>query len=450
MHLSMAFMPLCILRNRTPPALARHRAGSLILALPVLCVLVGCATVPITGRTQLNMVSDQALINAADQEFSKFMSAAVQKGALLAPAESPQAATTMSAANRVSERIIDAAGLRGRYNWQTVVVNSTLANAFVLPNGKIVIFTGLLPVAKTDAGLAAVLGHEVAHVIARHQAERMSQVLLAQIALAAADIALAASNPKYGPAIGAAVGLGAVYGVLLPFSRAHESEADRIGLILMAKAGYDPAEAAGFWERMQATGGSGRWELLSTHPSHATRVTQIRQWLPEAGRYFAASMAQRTAQLSGADGMRSERPAPGEELASRSSATAIAAVPPVARRSVVQEEAWLLGSWEAVPGESGSVKGAGRFEFRPDGRQIKWTMVRKGWFLGVETTQAASGTITKISGSLVELRGKYDSSNLGVVDQPLRHSLTRDGDRLRGFEIAGDGGRSELTLEKVH
>jgi hypothetical protein len=193
----------------------------------------------------------------------------------------------LASVRRVSDRIIDAAGLRERFYWEVTVVKSREANAFVMPNGKIVVFTGLLPIAKNEAGLAAVIGHEVSHVIARHSAERMSQALLAQIGLTAADVALAASNSQYQPVVSAALGLGAQYGVLLPFSRAHESEADHIGLLLMAKAGYDPSEAIGLWQRMEAAGGSGPWEFLTTHPSPATRVAQIQQWLPEANLYYA-------------------------------------------------------------------------------------------------------------------------------------------------------------------
>ena len=256
-------------------------------ALGLLLFAAGCATVAITGRSQLNMVSDKQLVAAANQNFSQFMGLVSQKNAKLSPSESPQAKAAIDVVHRVSDRIINAAGLRSQYQWETVVVKSREANAFVMPNGKIVVFTGLLPVAKTEAGLAAVIGHEVGHVVARHQAERMSQALLTQIAATTADVALAASNSKYRPVVGAALGMGAQYGILLPFSRVHESEADHIGLFFMAKAGYDPVEAIGVWERMEAKGGAGPWEFLSTHPSPATRRAQIREWLPEAQLYYA-------------------------------------------------------------------------------------------------------------------------------------------------------------------
>lgn len=253
----------------------------------LLFLAAGCATVPITGRSQLNMMSDQEMITAANASFSRFMSAVQQKNSVLSPSDSSQATATLESVQRVSDRIIDASGMRDQYNWRTVVVKASEPNAFVMPNGKIVVFTGLLPVVKNEAGLAAVLGHEVGHVMARHQAERMTQALLAQIAVVAVDITLAVAEPRYQPAVGAALGLGAQYGILLPFSRAHESEADRIGVLLMAKAGYDPSEAVGVWERMEATTGSGPWQFLSTHPSHKTRQAQLTSWLPEANLYYA-------------------------------------------------------------------------------------------------------------------------------------------------------------------
>jgi Zn-dependent protease with chaperone function len=253
----------------------------------VLVFMSACTTVPITGRSQLNMVSDEAMVTAADASFSKFMGAVRKKNAELSPQESVQSRSVLESVQRVSDRVIEASGMRRQHNWQTVVVKAKEPNAFVMPNGKIVVFTGLLPVVKNEAGLAAVLGHEVGHVMARHQAERMSQTLLAQIAVATVDVALAVAEPKYQPVVGAALGIGAQYGVLLPFSRAHESEADRIGVILMAKAGYDPAEAINVWERMERMAGGGQWEFMSTHPSPQTRRANIRSWLAEANLYYA-------------------------------------------------------------------------------------------------------------------------------------------------------------------
>jgi Zn-dependent protease with chaperone function len=284
-----------------------NRFNQTLIVGSLLLLLASCATVPITGRSQINMISDQQLIAAADDNFSQFMALVSQKNAVLLPSESSQAAAILAYVNRVSERIIDAAGLRGSLNWQTVVIKSRNANAFVLPNGKIVVFTGLLPLAKTEAGLATVIGHEVAHVTARHQAERISQAILAKTVLTAAEIALATSNSKYKPVIGAALGLGAQYGILMPFSRVHELEADRIGLFYMAKAGYDPAEAIGFWERMEAAGGSGPWEILSTHPSHQTRSSKIREWLQEVNPYYADGTRPLPAKLSEVQAARADQ-----------------------------------------------------------------------------------------------------------------------------------------------
>jgi len=283
-----------------------------ILGVLFVAITLGaCATVPITGRSQLNMVADQQVVSSADQFFSKFMQFVHEKNARLSSSESPQASAWISSVNRVSERIIDAAGVRGRYQWEAVVVKSRVVNAFAIPNGKIVVFTGLLPVAETDAGLAAIIGHEVAHVVARHGAERMSQALMAQIVLDTANIALAIKNPRYQPAIGAALGLGAHFGVLLPFSRLHESEADLLGLFYMAKAGYDPAEAIGVWQRMEArAGGSGRWEYLSTHPSPATRRSQLNAWLPEAKLYYTDTSRPLPSSLAEVRTVRTSAPIP--------------------------------------------------------------------------------------------------------------------------------------------
>ncbi len=159
-------------------------------------------------------------------------------------------------------------------SWEVVVFQDDTANAFALPGGKIGVHTGLLRVARTPGQLAAVLGHEVGHVIARHGNERVSQALGVQLGLAAAAKALEEEDNR--PLILAALGLGAQYGILLPYSRTHESEADTIGQRLMAEAGFDPREAPALWQNMQAAGGGGPPEFLSTHPSHARRIRDLR------------------------------------------------------------------------------------------------------------------------------------------------------------------------------
>ena len=249
--------------------------------------LYGCNTVAITGRTQLNVISESELIASANQNFAQFMNAANSKGAIMKSTDSQEAANTINVVNRVSNKIIDAAGLRSKYDWQVSVIKSNVANAFVMPNGKIVVYTGILPVLKSEAGLAAVIGHEVAHVVAHHSAERASQVRLTKTVINTLDAAATAKNPENRALMAAALGLGAQYGIILPYTRSHESEADRIGQIYMAKAGYDPAEAIAVWVRMAANSKQSRLEFSSTHPSEVTRQVQLKQWLPEAQLYYA-------------------------------------------------------------------------------------------------------------------------------------------------------------------
>jgi predicted Zn-dependent protease len=193
---------------------------------------------------------------------------------------------------RVAARVIEAAkrskyaAMAHQFQWEvTVIKDDQTVNASVLPGGKITVYTGLFPVAQTEAGLAAVMGHEVVHALARHGAERMSQNMVAQTTLRVAGAALGASgtDPTLSQYAMAALGVGTRVGVLLPFSRAHESEADYIGILLAAEAGYDPSESIRLWRRMeQVSGGQSKPEFLSTHPSHGTRIEQLEKWMTEA------------------------------------------------------------------------------------------------------------------------------------------------------------------------
>ncbi len=191
---------------------------------------------------------------------------------------------------RVGTRIAAATG-RSNYQWDFKVIEEQQANAFCLPGGKVAVYTGILPITKDEAGLAVVLGHEVSHAIARHGAERVSQNLLVEVGLAGTMAALSKGDPKTVQNVGALLGAGASVGLLLPWGRAQESEADHLGLIYMAKAGYDPHVARDLWLRMaEASKGSGRPpEFLSTHPAEATRVKQIEGWIPEAMQYYHPS-----------------------------------------------------------------------------------------------------------------------------------------------------------------
>ena len=200
-----------------------------------------------------------------------------------------------SSVTRVGKRIATVTG-KNNYNWEYKVIDSDdTINAFALPGGKIAVYTGILPIAETDAGLATVMGHEVAHATARHGGERMSVGILAQIGAVGLNVALKDKDPGVISAVNAAFGMGVTLGGILPFNRKQESEADRIGLVYMARAGYDPRESVDFWKRM-ADANKGKPsppEFLSTHPSYGTRVKNLNRWMPEAiGIYNKSTKAQ--------------------------------------------------------------------------------------------------------------------------------------------------------------
>lgn len=241
-----------------------------------------CASAPYTNRWQVMMVS-------TSQETALGTDAYHQ---VLAKAKIDHDPKINAAVREVGERIARVAD-RPDYKWEFTVIDAPdTVNAFALPGGKVAVYTGLLPVAQDSAGLAVVLGHEVAHAIARHGAERMSQAMGAQAIGTVLSVGLGGTNPQTANAIMQLYGLGAQVGVLLPWSRTQESEADHIGLILMAKAGYDPTAALALWQRMEKLEGKGKNaqppEFLSTHPGYGTREHDIQSWLPEARRYYQA------------------------------------------------------------------------------------------------------------------------------------------------------------------
>lgn len=252
-----------------------------------LCIVfglaMGCETVPYTDRSQLVVIPQSQSSQMGEQAFQQILSDPKVK-----QSQSPE---EQEAVKRVAERIIQAAKESKfaedakAFKWEvTVIKDDQTKNAFALPGGKIAVYTGIFPVAKNDAGLAAILGHEVVHALARHGAERMSQEVLAQGGLTAAAVGLGVSgaNPLLGQATMAALGLGAKVGVLLPYSRTHESEADSIGILLAAKAGYDPQEAVRVWQRMREGSEGAPSEFLSTHPSNETRIKRLQEEMPEA------------------------------------------------------------------------------------------------------------------------------------------------------------------------
>jgi len=239
--------------------------------------VAACQTVPITGRSQLLLLSEADEVRMGLQSYEE----------VLRKAKLSTDPALNEKVGRVGTRIAEATG-RKDLKWEFKVIEDQQANAFALPGGKVAVYTGILPITRDDAGLAAVLGHEVAHAIARHGAERLSQDMLVQVGLAATMTALSNRDPKTVQSVGALLGAGASVGLLLPWGRSQESEADHLGLIYMAKAGYDPHAARDLWVRMaEASKGSGKPpEFLSTHPSEATRIKKIEGWLPEAMQYY--------------------------------------------------------------------------------------------------------------------------------------------------------------------
>lgn len=268
----------------------RERPGRFLrsAALPWLAaaLLVACATAPITGRRQLILVPAQTMLSMSFQEYGDFL----EKH----PPSSDRAATETVA--RVGTRIrggvekyFASKGMGNRlagYRWEFHLVESADVNAWCMPGGKVVVYTGILPLTRDETGLAVVIGHEIAHAVAEHGNERMSQGLLAQMGGVALDTALQQKPEQTRQIWMSAFGVGAQYGALLPFSRIQESEADHLGLIFMAMAGYDPREAPAFWRRMSQAAGKAPPEFLSTHPSDETRIRKIAEAIPEAVRYY--------------------------------------------------------------------------------------------------------------------------------------------------------------------
>lgn len=258
------------------------------LLAPLLCVLLSsCSTVPITGREQFSLVPDESIIGTSRQQYRQFLQQArVIEG-------TPQSQMVKDVGQRIAaavERFLAEQGQGGQaasYEWEFNLVDDPEVNAWAMPGGKVAVYRGLLGVADTPSQLAAVMGHEVAHVVARHGNERLSQGLLAQMGGMALSAALTNRPQQTQELWMKAFGAGTQLGVILPFSRLQEREADRLGLIFMAMAGYDPNSALTVWEKMaQRSGGGSVPGFLSTHPTDRQRIEEIRSHLPEAMRYY--------------------------------------------------------------------------------------------------------------------------------------------------------------------
>lgn len=248
-------------------------------------VLCACATVPITGRRSLSLVSNEQLISLSDDAYDEIIRDAKLSNDQQVIAQVHRVGGNIAEA---TEEYLEANGYSTEgYNWEFNVIEDETANAFAMPGGKIAVYTGILPIAGGDDGLAVVMAHEVAHVLAGHANERYSQALLAQAGGTALNVAVGEDAGMSGALLQQLYGAGVQVGALLPFSRLQESEADVIGLTLMALAGYDPEAAIPFWERMNAAGGDRPPQFLATHPNPENRIAKIRENLPEAKRIYA-------------------------------------------------------------------------------------------------------------------------------------------------------------------
>ncbi len=254
----------------------------LFINLIVLLLLTACTTVPVTGRSQLNLIPGSSMLSMSAQQYGTFL-----KENKLSQ-DQQQVATVKRVGARIQgavERYFTSSGLQDylkKYNWEFNLVEDKQVNAWCMPGGKVVVYTGIMPIARDDAGLAVVMGHEIAHAIAEHGNERMSQGLLAQLGGTALSTALATQPDATRQLWMSVYGVGAQYGALMPYGRMQESEADHLGLVFMTMAGYDPNAAVGFWERMAAQkGGKSPPEFLSTHPADATRIANIKRLIPE-------------------------------------------------------------------------------------------------------------------------------------------------------------------------
>lgn len=260
---------------------------TLSITILTFIVLQSCSTVPLTGRSQLNMIPSSEMLSMSFQQYDQFLK---ENKLSTNQTEVNLVKNTGVKIQHAVERYMKENNLSDRlngYKWEFNLVKDDQVNAWCMPGGKVVVYTGILPVTKDEAGLAVVMGHEIAHAIAEHGNERMSQQLLQQVGAVGLMVAMK-EEPAQTQALWLSVyGVGTTVGIMLPYSRTQESEADHLGLIFMAMAGYDPHAAPEFWKRMAASKQGGQPpEFLSTHPSDQTRINDITSWIPEAMKYY--------------------------------------------------------------------------------------------------------------------------------------------------------------------
>jgi len=252
----------------------------------VTIVLASCSSVLITGRKQLLLVPDAEILSMSAQSYKEFIDSV--------PASTDIANTQLikKVGKKISSVVEEYLKSNGKeseiasYAWEFNLVKDTSVNAFCMPGGKVVFFEGILPIAQGESGIAVVMGHEVAHAVAKHSSERLSQQMLLQYGASLTDVLLTNKSDATRTGINTLYGIGAQFGVMLPYSRKHEYEADQLGLVFIAMAGYDPNVAVAFWERMEANSNGAPMEFTSTHPSDANRIAKLKEFLPEAMKYY--------------------------------------------------------------------------------------------------------------------------------------------------------------------
>lgn len=266
------------------------KLSTLLSALALSALVVSCGTVPITGRRSLNLVSDGEVLAMSQTQYSSFVSQARSQGALVQNARVNEVARRLISATDAYLKQNNLTDLISTLQWEVNTVNSDQVNAFCMPGGKIVVYTGILTLigntAGSDAELAAVLAHEIAHALARHSSERLSNTMLQNMGGQVLGQVIGQKSQTLGAVFEQAYGLGTNVFVALPFGRKQEYEADQMGLVLMALAGYDPSSAVTLWQKMARASGGNQNEFLSTHPSEENRIKRIQEYLPTARQYY--------------------------------------------------------------------------------------------------------------------------------------------------------------------
>jgi len=262
---------------------------NILLAFLLSTVLTSCPKNAVTGRSQFKLLPESELQTMATTQYREFLSA----NRVVSSSNNRDADMVNRVGRRITRAVTDYYASKGisnqleGYNWEYNLVDDKTVNAWCMPGGKIVVYTGLLPITQNEAALAVVMGHEVSHAIFQHGNERMSAQLGAQVVGAGLSVALSSKPAETQNIFNAAYGVGTAVGVLLPFSRKHELEADHYGLIWAAMAGYNPREAVPLWQRMESmSAGSKPPEFLSTHPSEGKRIEQLEKFMPEALQYY--------------------------------------------------------------------------------------------------------------------------------------------------------------------